>query len=101
MKEALKEMHRQVGDFVINKEGVTVKGLLVRHLVLSNNLAGSKEIFEFVTKEISENTFINLMNQYSPYFHTYRFPELSRRITLDEYSQAIDKKDGLKRPYKE
>ncbi len=103
MKKAIKEMQRQVGDLVINEEGIAVKGLLVRHLVLPNNLAGTKEIIEFLAKEISKNTFLNIMAQYMPYFRAREFPELNRPITEEEHQGAIElaKKAGLKRLYGE
>lgn len=99
MKKALKEMHRQVGDLIIDKKGIAKTGLLVRHLVLPNNIAGSEEIFNFLAQEISKNTFVNIMNQYYPYFRAKNFPEVNRPITVKEYSQAINlaKKLGLKR----
>jgi len=101
MKKALKEMHRQVGDLVIDENGIAVRGLLVRHLVLPNNLAGSEKIFEFLAREISPNSFINVMYQYFPHFKSFEYPELSRRITDEEYQKAINlaKKTGLKRLY--
>jgi len=103
MKKAIKEMHRQVGDLILDEGGIAVRGLLVRHLVLPNNLAGSEEIFEFLAKEISENTFLNIMNQYYPYFKAQEFPELSRPVTKEEFQKAIElaKKAGLKRLYRE
>ncbi|GAH82640.1 unnamed protein product, partial [marine sediment metagenome] len=79
MKKAMKEMHRQAGDLIINEEGIAVKGLLVRHLVLPNNLTGTKEIIEFFAKEISKNTFLNIMDQYYPHAKASQYPELSRR----------------------
>ncbi len=101
MKKAVKEMHRQVGDLVLNKEGVAIKGVLVRHLVLPNNLAGSRKVLGFLSKEISKNTFLNIMDQYYPCFKAFKYPELSRRITEKEYQDVIDlaKKLGLKRLY--
>lgn len=101
MKKAIKEMHRQVGDLVINKEGIATKGLLVRHLVLPNNLAGTKIIMEFLSKEISPNTFVNIMDQYRPCYKAHQWPELNRPITPEEYQQTIiiAKKSGLKRIY--
>ncbi len=103
MKKAIKEMHRQVGDLIINEEGIAVKGLLVRHLVLPNNLAGTKEIVGFLAKEISKNTFLNIMSQYYPYAKAAQYPELSRRISQKEFREAIElaKKAGLKRLYHE
>ena len=101
MKDSIKEMHRQVGDLILNENGIAIRGVLVRHLVLPNGLAGSEKIFEFIAKEISPNTFVNIMNQYFPYFKSFQFPELSRRITNDEFEKAVllAKKAGLKRLY--
>jgi putative pyruvate formate lyase activating enzyme len=101
MKKAIKEMHRQVGDLVINEEGIAIRGLIVRHLVLPNGLAGSEKIFEFIAKEISKNTFLNIMDQYWPAYKAHQYPELSRRITKEEFQEAINlaKKFGLKRIY--
>lgn len=103
MKQAIKEMHKQVGDLVVSKEGIAVKGLLVRQLVLPNNIAGSQKIFEFLAKQISQNTFLNIMDQYWPCHKAKDFPELNRPITKEEYSQAIQLalKAGLKRFYRE
>jgi len=101
MKAAIKEMHRQVGDLILDERGIAIKGLLVRHLVLPNNLAGSEKIFEFLAKEISPNTFTNIMDQYWPCWKADQYPELSRRITNEEFEETISlaKKAGLKRIY--
>ena len=101
MKKAIKEMHRQVGDLIINEKGIATRGLLVRHLVLPNNLAGSEKISEFISKEISKNTFLNIMDQYRPCYKAFKFPELSREITNEEYQTAIRlaKKFDLKKLY--
>ena len=99
MKKAIKEMHRQVGDLFVNQEGITTRGLLVRHLVLPNNLAGSKEIFNFLAREISTNTFLNIMDQYYPCYQAFEYPELARPITPEEYQEAVNwaKEAGLGR----
>lgn len=101
MKAAIKEMHCQVGDLVLDKEGIALRGLIVRHLVLPNNLAGSEKIFQFISKEISKDTFLNVMSQYRPYFRAREFPELSHPITEKEHQETIElaKKAGLKRLY--
>jgi putative pyruvate formate lyase activating enzyme len=101
MKKAIKEMYRQVGDLIINEEGIAIRGLLVRHLVLPNGLAGSEKIFEFLAKEISQNTFLNIMDQYYPCFRANEFPELNRRITNKEYQTTVNlaQKFYLKRLY--
>lgn len=87
MKAAIREMHRQVGDLVI-ENGIAVKGLLVRHLVLPNNLAGTEEVVRFIS-ELSKNTYINIMDQYRPEYKADQYTELSRRITLSEYREAL------------
>jgi len=103
MKEAIKEMQRQVGNLVLDENGIAIKGLMVRHLVLPNNLAGSEKIFEFIAKEISKDIFLNIMDQYFPYYKAAEFPELARRITDEEFQEALKlaKKFGLKRLYSE
>ncbi len=89
-KQALKEMHRQVGDLVINEQGIALRGLLVRHLVLPNNIAGTEEVVKFIAEEISKNTYINIMDQYRPCWHADEHPELNRRITRKEFEDAIN-----------
>jgi putative pyruvate formate lyase activating enzyme len=89
-KYALIEMHRQVGDLIINDEGVALRGLLVRHLVLPNNIAGTEEILKFISEKISKNTYINIMDQYRPCWHAGEYPELNRRITKKEFEEAIN-----------
>ncbi|MHA2637760.1 MAG: radical SAM protein, partial [bacterium JZ-2024 1] len=88
-KKMLKEMHRQCGDLII-QNGLAVRGLLIRHLVLPNNLAGTKKWMEFIAREISPDSYVNLMDQYHPCFRAFDFPELSRRITSREYSLALE-----------
>ena len=86
---AVREMHRQVGDLVLDENGLAVRGLLVRHLILPNNLAGTKEIIRFLAEEISPNTYLNLMDQYRPDYRAHHYPELNRPITRDEYEEAV------------
>lgn len=103
MKAAIKEMHRQVGDLVVDENGIALRGLIVRHLVLPHNLAGSEKIFEFLAKEISKDCFVNILSQYWPAFRAKDFKELSRKITKEEFERAIllAKKAGLRRIYQE
>jgi putative pyruvate formate lyase activating enzyme len=82
-REAVREMHRQVGDLQL-KRGLATRGLLVRHLVLPEGLAGSFEIIDFLAKEISPNTAINVMDQYRPCFKAYLHPSINRKPTLEE-----------------
>jgi putative pyruvate formate lyase activating enzyme len=82
---AVKEMHRQVGDLQV-ENGLATRGLLVRHLVLPNDLAGSREIIDFLADEISPHTTINVMDQYRPCYQAHLHPEINRRPTRDELS---------------
>jgi len=86
---AVHEMHRQVGDLQLDESGLATRGLLVRHLVLPNDLAGTGEIVRFLAEQISPNTYLNLMDQYRPAFNARQFPKLNRRITPQEYQAAI------------
>ncbi len=86
---AVKEMHRQVGDLQLDEQGLAMRGLLVRHLVLPNGLAGSEEIIRFLAGEISKNTYLNLMAQYRPAYNAVQFPEINRPITALEYQSAL------------
>lgn len=88
-RKAIKLMHKQVGDLVVDKRGIAVRGLLVRHLVLPNSLAGTAHIARFIAREISPNTYVNIMAQYRPLGLAYRFEEIARPITRDEYAEAI------------
>ena len=86
---AVKEMHRQVGDLVMDERGVAQRGLLVRHLVLPEGLAGTAEIVSFLAEEISPNTYLNVMDQYRPCYRAYEYPPLDRRITRAEFEEAV------------
>jgi len=88
-KAAVREMHRQVGDLVI-ENGVATRGLLVRHLVLPNGMAGSKAVVDFLADEISPNTYINVMRQYRPVYEAYMYPEIARYPTAEEFWYAHD-----------
>jgi len=86
---AVREMHRQVGDLQLDADGLAVRGLLVRHLILPNGLAGTAEIVAFLAKEISPNTYLNLMDQYHPAYQARRFSKINRPITPQEYQTAM------------
>jgi putative pyruvate formate lyase activating enzyme len=85
---AVREMHRQVGDLLLDEQGVAQRGLLVRHLVLPGGLAGTAEIVRFVA-ELSTETYLNVMDQYRPCYQADTLPPLDRRITPDEYREAV------------
>lgn len=87
-QEAVEEMYRQVGDLKINSKGVAEKGLLIRHLVLPNNLAGSEKVLKFIAG-ISKNTYVNIMDQYRPCGNADLYPEINRRPTREEFREVI------------
>lgn len=88
-KAAILEMHRQVGDLEIDADGVAVRGLLVRHLVLPGGAAGTAEVVRFLSQEVSRNTYLNVMAQYRPEYRACVYSELDRSITAGEYKQAV------------
>jgi len=96
---ALIEMHRQVGDLVIDSQGLARRGLLIRHLVLPGGMAGTERVMRFIAEEISTDSYVNIMAQYRPEYRAAEYPELDRRITAREYRQAVEaaKRCGLKR----
>jgi len=98
-KAVIKEMHRQVGDLVMDKAGIATRGLLVRHLVLPENVAGTAEVARFIAEEISKNTYVNIMDQYHPCYKANEHPPLNRRITNKEFAEAVSLalKAGLSR----
>lgn len=87
---AVREMHRQVGDLVLDPNGVALRGLLVRHLVLPGGIAGTDKVLEFIANEISRQTYLNLMDQYRPCWRAGQYPEIDRPLTSEEYRQALD-----------
>jgi putative pyruvate formate lyase activating enzyme len=89
-KDALREMHRQVGDLVLDENGRAVKGLLVRHLVMPEGVAETAAIMRFLVAEISADTYVNIMDQYRPCGQACDFPPLNRMISADEYRQAVE-----------
>ena len=89
-QDAVKEMHRQVGDLVVDDNGIAQRGLLVRHLVLPKELAGTPEIARFLAEEISRDTYINIMDQYRPCYKAGELPPLNRRTSRAEFSQALE-----------
>ncbi|MBM3301073.1 MAG: radical SAM protein [Deltaproteobacteria bacterium] len=98
-RAAIVEMHRQVRDLQINENGIATRGLLVRHLVMPNNLAGTRECMRFLSREISTNTYVNIMDQYRPCGKAHNFPEIARSITREEYREAVEtaREEGITR----
>jgi putative pyruvate formate lyase activating enzyme len=87
-KDTLREMFRQVGNLQVSKSGVALSGIIIRHLVLPQNLSGTDKILKWIAENISPKTYISLMAQYFPAFQASEHPVLSRRISKDEYKRA-------------
>jgi len=94
-REAIKEMYRQVGDLAVDESGVAHKGLIVRHLILPNDLAGSKESLTWLVRELSPTVTVSVMSQYMPVHRAQRIPLLSRKITIQEHREVLRLLAGL------
>jgi len=88
-RNAIKEMYRQVGELVLDRFGVAQRGLIVRHLILPNGLAGSQQSLTWLANEVSPGVAVSLMSQYQPTHRAHQFPLLSRHISLPEYEEAL------------
>jgi putative pyruvate formate lyase activating enzyme len=98
-REALREMHAQVGDLELDSRGTAVRGLLVRHLVMPGDIAGTAEIMSFIAREISPETYVNIMDQYRPCHLACHDGRIGRSITAREYARALQSaaRAGLRR----
>jgi len=83
-------MYRQVGDLKTNENHIAYKGLLIRHLVMPQNLARTDKIMEFIANELSINTYVNIMAQYYPEYKAFEYEEISKQISDKEFQYAID-----------
>jgi len=88
-KPAIKEMHRQVGELELDGTGTARRGLIIRHLVLPNQMAGTEEVLKFISEEISPDTHISLMSQYFPAHKAVNDPQIGRRLTTEEWEEAF------------
>ena len=88
-KKALIEMHRQVSVARPASDGVMYRGLMIRHLVMPNATSGTEGVIKWIAKHLPKDTYLNLMSQYRPYYKADQYPEISRRITVKEYKDAI------------
>ena len=97
---AVAEMHRQVGDLVINKEGIAERGILIRHLVLPGNLSGTGKVVKYISR-LSKDSYVNIMGQYRPEYKASDYPELNRRISSEEFMDALSlaEEAGLSRGF--
>lgn len=89
-RAAVLEMHRQVGDLVVDTEGVAIRGLLVRHLVLPGNAAGSSAVLDFIAQKISPQTYLNLMDHYYPWYRADGFPPIGRSLRHGEFPRVLE-----------
>lgn len=90
-KLAILEMHRQVGVAIPINDGIMQRGLMIRHLVMPNNVSGSERIIEWIADSLPKDTFVNIMAQYTPLFKAYDYPEISRRLTREEYVRVVER----------
>jgi len=89
-KAALLEMHRQVGVAKPAKDGLMYRGLMIRHLVMPNRVSGTKKVIEWIAQNLPKDTYLHIMSQYTPMYKASEYPEISRRITLREYEEAVE-----------
>jgi len=101
LQEVLLEMHRQVGDLLLDEQGIASQGLLIRHLVMPHGVAGTKEIMSFIARHLSANSYVNIMDQYRPLYRAGEYQEIDCRISSAEYREAIEiaKGEGLHRGF--
>lgn len=90
-KKAIFEMNRQVGVAHPDDDGIIYRGLMIRHLVMPNNVSGSEKVMEWIAENLPKDTYINIMAQYRPEHKAYDYPEISRRVTSEEYRAVLDK----------
>ena len=89
-RAAIKEMYRQVGGLVVDGSGMAQRGLIVRHLVLPNGIAGSRESLKWLAQEISPTVAVSIMSQYAPVHRAPEIPMLSRKISVSEYEEVLE-----------
>ena len=91
-RRAIREMHRQVGALKFDERGLAKRGVLVRHLVMPGEIAGAGEIMRFLAREVSRDTYVNVMQQYYPAgrVNSEKFEEINRGVTGNEFQAAVD-----------
>jgi putative pyruvate formate lyase activating enzyme len=94
-RAAILEMHRQVGVAKPGPDGIMYRGLMIRHLVMPNDVAGSEKVMEWIAENLPKDTYVNIMSQYTPLYKAYEYPEISRRITREEYVRVVKKAQEL------
>jgi putative pyruvate formate lyase activating enzyme len=89
-RAAIAEMHRQVGELRTQAGAVARRGLIIRHLVMPNRVAGTREFVQWVAEQLGETTYVNIMAQYHVDYQAYNYPEIARAITVEEFLEAIE-----------
>lgn len=92
---AILEMNTQVGVAKPAKDGLMYRGLMIRHLVMPNNVGGTKEIIKWIADNLPKDTYVNIMSQYRPMYKAFDYPEINRRITKKEYREVVDYAEDL------
>ncbi|MBF7083235.1 4Fe-4S cluster-binding domain-containing protein [Desulfallas sp. Bu1-1] len=90
VKKALKEMDRQVGGLKTDERGIAYRGLIIRHLMMPGGLEDTKQILKFIKDELSPDCMVNLMDQYYPAHRAYKYEEIARRLSDNEYKKALE-----------
>ena len=88
-KRALLEMNRQVGVAKTAGDGLVYRGLMIRHLVMPNRVSGTKDVVQWIAANLPKDTYLNIMSQYTPYHRALEYPAIARRVTREEYVEAI------------
>jgi putative pyruvate formate lyase activating enzyme len=100
-RRVIKKMHEQVGDLVVDEHGLAMRGVLLRHLVMPGGIAGTREIMQWVAREMGPETYVNVMAQYYPVgkVSSREYVQINRRITSGEFHSAVDeaRAAGLRR----
>jgi putative pyruvate formate lyase activating enzyme len=96
-KKAIIEMNRQVGVLQTDKQGIALRGVIIRHLVMPNRVAGTEKFTKWVAQVLPKSTYINIMPQYRVEYKAYEHPEIARGITVQEFLEAMEwaEKSGL------
>ncbi len=89
-KKAIIEMNRQVGAHLVNSQGIAIRGVMIRHLVMPNRVAGTEKFVQWVSENLSKSTYVNIMHQYHVDFKAFEYPKICRRITVEEFLEAMN-----------
>jgi putative pyruvate formate lyase activating enzyme len=89
-KKAIIEMHRQVGELKMDKRGIATRGLMIRHLVMPNRVAGTRKFVKWLAEALPKSTYVNIMAQYRVDYRAFEYPEIARGITVGEFLEAMD-----------